>query len=38
MEQFTYVKNDFPDGWDKFESSEELLKTRLEENGFKIVS
>lgn len=38
MEHLTYVKEDFPDGWDKFESSAELLFTRLEENGFKITS
>ena len=33
MEQFTYVKNEFPNGWK--ETPFELLLKRLEENGFK---
>lgn len=37
MAQFTNVKNDFPNGWEEFNSSFDLLKTRLSENGFTIV-
>ena len=34
----TIVKQDFPNGWDEFDTSFDLFKARLEENGFKITA
>lgn len=34
----TIVKKDFPNGWDEFDTSFDLFKARLDENGFKITS
>lgn len=34
----TIVKQDFPNGWDEFDTSFDLFKARLDENGFKITS
>ena len=34
----TVVKQEFPNGWDEFDTSFELFKARLDENGFKITS
>ena len=34
----TIVKQDFPNGWDEFDTSFDLFKARLDENGFKITA
>ena len=32
------MKQDFPNGWDEFDTSFDLFKARLDENGFKITA